>query len=73
MQLIRAELRKLVRPLTWGVAGAAAVFCVLLAVAGAHNAALEGSTRSATSPRVPSSGSRLARSARGPGPWSGPG
>ena len=42
MRLIRAELRKLVRPLTWGVAGAAAVFCVLLAVGGAHNAALEG-------------------------------
>ena len=44
MRLIRAELRKLARPLTWGVAGAAAVFCVLLAVGGAHNAALEGST-----------------------------
>ena len=44
MRLIRAELRKLGRPLTWGVAGAAAVFCVLLAVGGAHNAALEGST-----------------------------
>src|SRR5690348_1773609 len=42
MRLIRAELWKLVRPLTWGVAGAAAVFCVLLAVGGAHNAALEG-------------------------------
>src|SRR5215470_11629049 len=44
MRLIRAELRKLGRPLTWGVAGAAAVFCVLLAVGGAHNAALEGSS-----------------------------
>src|SRR5262249_3686415 len=42
MRLIRAELRKPVRPLTWGVAGGAAVFCVLLAVGGAHNAALEG-------------------------------
>jgi hypothetical protein len=42
MRLMCAELRKLVRPLTWGVAGAAAVFCVLLAVGGAHNAALEG-------------------------------
>ena len=41
MRLIRAELRKLGRPLTWGVAGAAAVFCVLLATGGAHNAALE--------------------------------
>jgi hypothetical protein len=44
MRLIRAELRKLGRPLTWGVAGAAAVFCVLLAVGGAHNAALESGT-----------------------------
>ena len=41
MRLLRAELSKLDRPLTWGVAGAAAVFCVLLAVGGAHNAALK--------------------------------
>ena len=41
MRLLRAELIKLGRPLTWGVA-AAALFCVLLAVGGAHNAALEG-------------------------------
>ncbi len=38
MRLLRAELRKLRRPLSWGVAGAAAVFCVLLAAGGAHNA-----------------------------------
>ena len=44
MRLIGAELIKLGRPLTWGVAAAAAVFCVLLAVGGAHNAALEGGT-----------------------------
>src|SRR5499433_644133 len=44
MRLLGAELIKLGRPLTWGVAGAAAVFCVLLAVGGAHNAALEGGT-----------------------------
>ena len=42
MRLLGAELIKLGRPLTWGVAAAAAVFCVLLAVGGAHNAALEG-------------------------------
>ena len=41
MRLLGAELIKLGRPLTWGVAAAAAVFCVLLAVGGAHNAALE--------------------------------
>ena len=42
MRLLGAELIKLGRPLTWGVAAAAAVFCVLLAVGGAHNATLEG-------------------------------
>jgi len=42
MRLLRAELIKLGRPLTWGVVAAAALFCVLLAVGGAHNAALEG-------------------------------
>jgi ABC-type transport system involved in multi-copper enzyme maturation permease subunit len=42
MRLLHAELIKLGRPLTWGVAAAAALFCVLLAVGGAHNAALEG-------------------------------
>ncbi len=41
MRLMWAELIKLARPLTWGVAAAAAVFCVLLATGGAHNAALE--------------------------------
>jgi ABC-type transport system involved in multi-copper enzyme maturation permease subunit len=44
MRLLRAELIKLARPLTWGVAAAAGLFCVLLAVGGAHNAALEGGT-----------------------------
>lgn len=39
MRLLGAELAKLIRPLTFGVAGAAAVFCVLLAAGGAHNAA----------------------------------
>ncbi len=42
MRLVRAELRKLRRPLSWGVAGAAVLFCVLLATGGAHNATLEG-------------------------------
>ena len=44
MRLLRAELRKLRRPLSWGVAGAAALFCVLLATGGAHNAMLEAQT-----------------------------
>ena len=44
MRLLRAELRKLLRPLSWGVAGAAALFCVLLATGGAHNAAAEAAT-----------------------------
>lgn len=38
MRLLRAELGKLNRPLTWAVAGAAVLFCVLLAAGGAHNA-----------------------------------
>lgn len=38
MRLLRAELDKLWRPLTWAVAGAAILFCVLLAAGGAHNA-----------------------------------
>jgi hypothetical protein len=38
MRLLRAELRKLNRPLLWGVTFASALFCVLLAVGGAHNA-----------------------------------
>ena len=37
MRLILAELRKLNRPLTWGVAAAVALFCVLLAIGGASN------------------------------------
>ncbi|WP_225851091.1 hypothetical protein [Streptomyces sp. HPF1205] len=38
MRLLRAELMKLNRPLTWAVFAAAALFCVLLAVGGASNA-----------------------------------
>jgi ABC-type transport system involved in multi-copper enzyme maturation permease subunit len=38
VRLLRAELSKLNRPLTWGVAGAAALFCVLLAIGGTANA-----------------------------------
>jgi ABC-type transport system involved in multi-copper enzyme maturation permease subunit len=38
MRLLQAELAKLGRPLTWAVAGAAILFCVLLAAGGAHNA-----------------------------------
>lgn len=38
MRLLRAELRKLNRPLLWGVMFAAVLFCVLLAVSGAGNA-----------------------------------
>ena len=73
MRLLGAELRKLGRPLTWGVAAAAAVFCVLLAVGGAHNAALEGGTPVGHLPRAPNSGSRPGSSARAPRPGSGPG
>jgi ABC-2 family transporter protein len=38
MRLLRAELRKLNRPLLWGVTAASALFCVLLAVGGSSNA-----------------------------------
>jgi len=38
MRLLLAELAKLRRPMTFGVAGAAALFCVLLAAGGARNA-----------------------------------
>ncbi|GLY85777.1 ABC transporter permease [Actinoallomurus iriomotensis] len=38
MRLLRAELRKLNRPLLWGVTLAAMLFCVLLAIGGAANA-----------------------------------
>lgn len=41
MRLLRAELYTLIRPLTWGLAATAAVFCVLLAAGGGHNAATE--------------------------------
>ena len=41
MRLLHAELRKLLRPLSLRVAGAAALFCVLLATGGAHNATAE--------------------------------
>jgi hypothetical protein len=45
MRLLRAELRKLNRPLAWGVAGTAAVFCVLLAIGGAANASNDARAR----------------------------
>lgn len=41
MRLLRAELAKLARPLTFGVAAAAAGFCLLLAAGGTHNAELD--------------------------------
>ena len=53
MRLLRAELRKLNRPLTWGVAIASATFCVLLAVGGAHNAQQDAKT-SPDAGRLPS-------------------
>lgn len=39
MRLLRAELVKLNRPLLWGMAASAALFCVALAAGGAHNVA----------------------------------
>lgn len=51
MRLVVTELGKLVRPLSFGVAGAAAVFCVLLAAGGAHNAEINAQGAPA---RVPS-------------------
>jgi ABC-type transport system involved in multi-copper enzyme maturation permease subunit len=41
VRLLRAELTKLARPLTFGVAAAAALFCLLLAAGGSHNAVLD--------------------------------
>jgi hypothetical protein len=41
MRLLRAELRKLNRPLLWGVLASSALFCVLLAVGGSSNARLD--------------------------------
>lgn len=46
MRLLRAELRKLNRPLLWGLTVAAMLFCVLLAVGGSANAS--GRTRPCT-------------------------
>ena len=72
MRLLRAELRKLARPLSWGVAGAAALFCVLLAVGGAHNAALAAHTPAGHLPTCAElrlTGSRCAQAR----PPSGPG
>jgi ABC-type transport system involved in multi-copper enzyme maturation permease subunit len=40
MRLLHAELAKLARPLSFGVAAAAALFCLLLAAGGSHNAVL---------------------------------
>jgi ABC-type transport system involved in multi-copper enzyme maturation permease subunit len=41
VRLLRAEVRKLNRPLFWGVAIASAMFCVLLSLGGASNAQQE--------------------------------
>src|SRR5215471_36030 len=41
MRLLRAELAKLARPLSLEVAAAAALFCLLLAAGGSHNAVLD--------------------------------
>lgn len=41
MRLLRAELRKLNRPLTWALAAFAIVFCLLLAIGAADNARLD--------------------------------
>jgi len=40
-RLLRAELRKLRRPLLWGVMASSALFCVLLAAGGSSNARLD--------------------------------
>ena len=45
MRLLSAELRKLHRPLIWGVAGAMVLFCVLLAVGGSSNAVANAAGR----------------------------
>ena len=45
MRLLRAELTKLNRPLTWSVAGAAALFCVLLAIGGTANSTNDARSR----------------------------
>ncbi|MCO5970932.1 ABC transporter permease subunit [Actinoallomurus soli] len=55
MRSLRAELRKLNRPLLYGVAFAVMLFCVLLAVGGASNAA----KNAADAGRVPSSCTEL--------------
>ncbi|GAA0329242.1 ABC transporter permease subunit [Actinoallomurus spadix] len=55
MRLLRAELRKLNRPLLYGVAFAATLFCVLLAVGAASNTASDV----AGAGRVPSSCAEL--------------
>jgi ABC-type transport system involved in multi-copper enzyme maturation permease subunit len=41
VRLLRAELRKLNRPLLWGMMVSSALFCVLLAVGGSANARLD--------------------------------
>jgi hypothetical protein len=51
MRLLRAELRKLNRPLLWCVTFAAMLFCVLLAVSGAANAHRDAHT---SAERMPS-------------------
>jgi hypothetical protein len=45
VRLLRAELSKLNRPLAWGVAGTAALFCVLLTIGGTANATNDAKSR----------------------------
>jgi ABC-type transport system involved in multi-copper enzyme maturation permease subunit len=45
VRLLRAEVSKLSRPLSWGVAGSAALFCVLLAIGGTANATSDAKSR----------------------------
>jgi hypothetical protein len=50
VRLLGAELRKLRRPLLWGVAGVAALFCVLLAIGGSSNAVANAAGRAGPLP-----------------------
>jgi ABC-type transport system involved in multi-copper enzyme maturation permease subunit len=56
VRLLRAEIAKLNRPLTWGITAAAVLFMVLLAAGGAHNAALEATLASQRFPSCASQG-----------------
>jgi ABC-type transport system involved in multi-copper enzyme maturation permease subunit len=61
VRLLRADLIALRRPLTWAVMAAAAVFCVLLAVGGAHNAAADAQGVDRTLPSCAAQGITLAQ------------